>query len=58
MIKLLATSPTQLLVHVRFTIRASHRRPKRLIGTISALPARLKSQEYLAFKWRYNNLIY
>jgi hypothetical protein len=36
--------------HVRLTIQASNSRAKREVCSVSALPARLKSQEYLAFK--------
>ena len=59
MIKLLQRSQPSKSVHIRLTIRASNLRAKRKIGTISALPERLRSQEYLAsLKWRYNKLIY
>lgn len=43
MIKLLATSPTQQLVHGRLTIQASNSRAKREVCTISALPERFKA---------------
>jgi hypothetical protein len=40
------------------SVELARKTKNQTISALPALPVRLKDQEYLAFKWRYNSLIY